>query len=307
VAGSAFWGLSLALLQPLAERVRYDDGVAPNTYWARDLRLTAIVLVIGALLVALNAGRLSAVLATAAGVVWVGADVLLDRADVGGPVGAVVLTVVPAGLVLGAWSLARRRSAETPSPGVQTLVVVVAAATAPLAALTAVLPETSAPAAPIVAPLLGAVAVVLMSAAAIAVTGSKARRTPSLALLVIGLAGVAVTRDLIVASVLGAVLLSGVALVLAGEVRRWWRYLALALALTVTYFGAVVVLRLLSTGIGAELVAWAGNPQQVPDDDPVFLPPAGLVIGLLGGAALYAWRTPYGVPTGTGAPAGAQP
>ncbi|MBB6375051.1 hypothetical protein BKA01_002273 [Pseudonocardia eucalypti] len=112
------WAVSLALWQPLAERVSGHLDI--GNYWARDLRMALIVLA-AATLVCAGRGRRGAGRGAIAGALaWVALDVLLDRANLAGVTAAAGLAAV-AGLVLTGLCLLARRG--EPKPGAAGLYV----------------------------------------------------------------------------------------------------------------------------------------------------------------------------------------
>ncbi len=84
--GSAMWAVGLTLLQPLTEPGKpWQDATAQNnTYWARDVRWSAMILVTLSLILIFNGHRKLSWYALGGGIVWAGTDVALDRLDVAG-------------------------------------------------------------------------------------------------------------------------------------------------------------------------------------------------------------------------------
>jgi membrane protein YqaA with SNARE-associated domain len=109
LGATVFWAIGLAVLQRLSEPVGPDAYAENNTYWVRDLRFMAVIVVVLGLLLASGGARAGVKPILALGVAWIAADVVLDRVGVAGAVTAVVLAVVGCVAVLTvALSLARR-------------------------------------------------------------------------------------------------------------------------------------------------------------------------------------------------------
>ncbi|MBL7259290.1 hypothetical protein [Paractinoplanes lichenicola] len=93
-AGAALWAYGMAVLQPLCEPGSVFWELAENnSYWARDVRWSAILAVTAALWAVTRSGT-----AVATGMVWLCADLALDRMDPGGAIRTAV--TVTAGLIL---------------------------------------------------------------------------------------------------------------------------------------------------------------------------------------------------------------
>ncbi|GAB2574417.1 hypothetical protein Aab01nite_15690 [Paractinoplanes abujensis] len=93
-AGAALWAYGMAVLQPLCEPGSvYWEVAENNSYWARDIRWSAILAVTAALWAVTRSGT-----AVAVGMVWLCADLALDRMDPGGATRTAV--TVSAGLIL---------------------------------------------------------------------------------------------------------------------------------------------------------------------------------------------------------------
>ncbi|HEV7708584.1 MAG TPA: hypothetical protein VGP16_10360, partial [Asanoa sp.] len=132
VGAAVFWAVDLALWQPLAERP--GEVGENNTYWARDLRFSAIVAIALAVLLAGRGDRLSRWAAAAVGAGWIAADLMLNRADLDGG-GAAVLLVVSGGLAAAAvTSAVLARAAGEPARRPLVLGAAIAASLTPLIA-----------------------------------------------------------------------------------------------------------------------------------------------------------------------------
>jgi hypothetical protein len=87
----ALWAVGLAIYQPRVDRERLawypDHFIAQNSsYWARELRLSAILLAVAALVIVAGWHRRMIGLAVA----WIAADLLLDRLGVAGETAALI-------------------------------------------------------------------------------------------------------------------------------------------------------------------------------------------------------------------------
>jgi hypothetical protein len=97
--GAALWAYGIAVLQPLCEPGSpLWDGAQNNTYWARDVRWSAILAVVAALVAAARGSARRGIAAAGAGLIWIGADLVLDRIDPGRP--ALMPATVTAGVIL---------------------------------------------------------------------------------------------------------------------------------------------------------------------------------------------------------------
>jgi hypothetical protein len=133
LAGALLWTVGLTVFQPLTEPVKpwHDEWASNNTYWARDLRFASIVVIVLGFILAVQGERLISLCATAAGITWICADVLLDRLDVAGPAATVAVAVLAcAGLLAARWLAARfaAQKATRPDRGVLVAASTVAAA-----------------------------------------------------------------------------------------------------------------------------------------------------------------------------------
>jgi hypothetical protein len=124
VAAAVVWAVSLAIYQPFMEPTgfftdpntgqAYQNLGGNNTYWPRDIRQIAILLAFAAAILIAGTARRAIVTAAAGTVVWLGADLVLDRFDVAGGVTAAVLAVAGAAWFTGVALAAGRGRTETP-------------------------------------------------------------------------------------------------------------------------------------------------------------------------------------------------
>ncbi|OJF09692.1 hypothetical protein BG844_36090 [Couchioplanes caeruleus subsp. caeruleus] len=283
------WALALTLFQPLTEVI--GEHASPNQYWARDLRWTALLAVCGGLVAALRPTARSAAVIGGTGVALLIADVILDRADVAGPLAAAVFVPAALALVTMLWRVLRTRLTRPGRSAALACAALTAAAT-PLTPFVAVVAEgdphpTLVPAALATGALLAVVAVASAAAAA----GEAPRPTPFAVLCVVAAACVAAPGDFIVVSVLGALLLTA-STVVALRIGPG-RAAALLAGLVLAYPAAVVALRMLTYQLGALFTGAAGGPPQMPEDDVVFIPAIALGIGVAYAAALLMTRVAH--------------
>ncbi len=252
-----------------------------------------------AVLLAGRGGRLARSAALAVGAGWIGADLLLDRADVGGDAAAIVLTVA-GGVVAAAVTVLVLRRTGGADPDRRSLVLsgAIGAALTPLVAGIESPTDTEAALTP-AALTLGALLTVLTLALALAaVPGpSTTRWVTTGAVGVVAAGGLALTRLLEPGSRLASMMLLGTALlvavaVLTGEAPRgvtaWLRQLPKLLVLLVLY-PALVLFTLLVTVYLVPVPSWftalAGSvPVNAADSDTLYAlvgVATGYVIGWL--------------------------
>jgi hypothetical protein len=127
-AAAVYWAFALTVLQPPSEPVKpwHENLASNNTYWVRDLRWTALLVVLVGLVLAFRGDRRRSLLTALGAVVWWRLDLWLDHADVTAtiPVAAAATLVV-----LGAGLTARLGSVR-PGRGVLLVTASVAAAAA---------------------------------------------------------------------------------------------------------------------------------------------------------------------------------
>lgn len=117
VLAAVWWGVGVTVVQPATQP---DEIASNNSYWARDMRFMLIVLALAAFVWAVAGDERRAWSGLAGAVVWIGADIALDRAEVAGTGAAVAVSVVAVAMVAGAWFLASRAE---PRPGRVALVL----------------------------------------------------------------------------------------------------------------------------------------------------------------------------------------
>ncbi|MFC6020904.1 hypothetical protein ACFP2T_32630 [Plantactinospora solaniradicis] len=340
IGATVFWAIGLAVLQRLSEPVGPDAYAENNTYWVRDLRFMAVIVVVLGLLLAFGGARVSVGPILALGVAWIAADIALDRAGPAGAATAVILAVVGCVAVLTvALSLARRAQSgddRGAGPGddrgvgpgddrrvagrdrvVLLVVASVGAALAPLAAAIESPTDTESaltPSAVIVGVLL--VATTVGAALALVPAGSTGYRIGAGTLAALGGAGVIAVRQfappgqLVPMMLLATVLIGGVSLLTSassGRRPRWRRQVPVFLAVLVGY-PVLTMFSLLLTVFGVPVAAWftalAGSAEVNAADSDTLYALIGLATGLMvGGLLTLAARDapPAGGDSATGA------
>jgi hypothetical protein len=274
VGAAVFWAVDLALWQPLAERPGEFGEVygENNTYWARDLRFSAIVALALGVLLAGRGGRLSRWVALTAGAAWAAADLMLDRADVDGGGAAVVLAVSGAVAATAVTATALLRGAAEPADRPLVMGAAIAACLAPLVGGIESPTDTETALTP-AAMTLGVLFAVLTLALALAATPapSTGRSVTAAAVAVVAASGLVLVRTLepgtqiVPMLVLGGLLLGGVALLVndwPGGRPSWQRQFPQQLILlmlypALTYF--ILIVTITVAPIGPWFTALAGN------------------------------------------------
>ncbi|MEE6261166.1 hypothetical protein [Plantactinospora sonchi] len=296
------WAIGLAVLQHTTEPTGAAGYAENNTYWVRDLRMMALLVVVLGLLLAVDGARAAVLPVGALGLLWLAADVVLDRTDLAGATAATGLALVGCAVVLAVVPLlARWRNPDGPRPEPRTLLVVsaIAAATAPLAARMES-PTDTEPALAVGAVLLGVLLVVTGVAAARAAAPSTAARGGAARWLGAGLltaAGVAgvvsiravgVSAELVPMLVLVAALIVGGSLLASerptdrADLLRRTGALAVAVAGYPVLVMCLAILLIFSVPVGGWLTALAGSPPvNAADSDTLYA-----LVGLLTGLAL---------------------
>jgi len=105
------WAVGLTVMQPMTEPHRQlaDAYGGNNTYWARDARWTAVVIIAVGLILAARGNRLVTLLAGGGGAAWLGVDTWLDRLDITGVPATAACIGVGGAVVTAAWFLSGRR------------------------------------------------------------------------------------------------------------------------------------------------------------------------------------------------------
>ncbi|MDG4825541.1 hypothetical protein O7635_27145 [Asanoa sp. WMMD1127] len=291
LGAAVLWGVDLARWQPVLE-----FGIGQNnTYWARDLRFSAIVAIVLAVLLAGRGTRLSRWAGPAVGIGWIGADLAIDRAGIEGGGVAVALAAAGAAVAVAAAVLVSRRAEGEPGRRTLTVSAAIAAALTPLVAGIESPTDTEAALTP-AAVSLGAVLATLTVALALT---TAPRRAYAVAVVVgfVAVVGLVLCRVLDPGNrlapmmLLGTALLAGVAL-LTGDLPRGalevLRHLPKLLVLLVLY-PAVVLFMVLATAYLVPVPAWltalSGNaPVNAADSDTLYAlvgVATGYVIGWL--------------------------
>ncbi|GGN35177.1 hypothetical protein FHR83_006122 [Actinoplanes campanulatus] len=80
-ASAAIWAVGVTVLQPLSEPAGPGASGENNTYWARELRYGALLALILVLIVTARGDRRATRTVCLGGLLWLGADLALDRID----------------------------------------------------------------------------------------------------------------------------------------------------------------------------------------------------------------------------------
>lgn len=302
-AAAVLWAIDLTVLEPAAEPSKsLPDGLAQNnTYWARDLRVMALVAVLGGIVLMVRGERVRSWLGVVGTVLWLGVDVGLDRLDVRGPTAAFVIAGAACGALLAAGVLARGRAgrdtdlpvgADRPPGGGLLFAACMTAAVAPLAAGIESPTDTEAGLTPTA---VAAAALLILAALGCALAaGPKVSRPRALAAIAVtAAAGVLVTMARIASAgtaprllavvVLGVVVLTAVAGL--GQAQPFGGSGLAAFGATTLLLYPVVVLGsslfMIVSGLPARLLTeLAGNSAVNAADSDLILAFAGIFAGL---------------------------
>jgi hypothetical protein len=271
-AGAVLWAYGLVVLEPLTEPMPAD--ALSDSYWARDLRWSAVLAVAATLLWLSRGRRPYAWFAPLAAVVWLAADIGLDRLDITRDA-LVPVAVTGCAAVIGAGVLLVRSQGES-NRRPMIAAAAVCAVNAPLC-----LPEEAdgAPGARI-----WTTALLLVVALVCALSASPA---PFRMRITAGVAAALWFSAAAAGLFTGAFLLAAAAVLLAGVwlITRawpgWWRATAGAAATIVGFPLLGYALFIASEQWGRPLTALAGNPHIVGADADVVLPLTGALVGLV--------------------------
>ncbi|MEV0643715.1 hypothetical protein AB0I28_00490 [Phytomonospora sp. NPDC050363] len=108
LVAAVWWGVCLTVVTP--GTIADQEWAGNNGYWARDVRLTMILLVASAFVWAVAGDEFLSAMGALGALVWTAADILLTRVGVDGPVAAVAVSAVAVACVLAAWWAAARRT-----------------------------------------------------------------------------------------------------------------------------------------------------------------------------------------------------
>ncbi|MFG2045066.1 hypothetical protein [Dactylosporangium sp. NPDC048998] len=315
VIAAVIWALSLAIYQPFMQPngfwtdpqtgESFPDLAGNNTYWPRDVRQMAILLALAGVILIVD-GRVRGVITGAVGtVVWLIADVWLDRIDVSGHAAAAWLGV---GGVLGFFATAVVGARlSTGRPAGPAAAKHLAAGTAAVLAVTSTLittpwdePVTRPDFVRVEDALLVIKSGLVVMFAVIAVSLVARRLTATRA----GLVGVFVVVAALAAwpssgsASYGSLLVAPVAVSLALAAARdvpLARLVAVAGACFMTLLLSLLILYFGGTAAGRALTFLAHNPPVNGADTDLSIALAGLALGLLLALAGYgATRSAYG-------------
>jgi hypothetical protein len=303
-AGAAVWSYGMTVLQPLCEPGSpWWDNAQNNSYWARDVRWSAIA---GVAVVLAVYGRAS--VAVAATLAWLAADVTLDRLDIGRP--ALLPAALIAGAVLGVLAVAATRWPAPVRPRVAGLLVMLCL----VQGLSVATMDSPSDSEPQLRPAALAAFAVLALAALAATAALLTPRPPTRAHRWVAAGAAAVWLPLTATEVspVAAALLTGVLGAAAVSATRPWPGPGRAVAVAAGYLlglpalALVVLITLLD--VARPFTALAGNPPiNSADSDPSSVLITAAVVAawaglLLLGRRLSAELTPTVHPAGTVAP-----
>jgi hypothetical protein len=288
VAGVAatIWGLNLTVLQPLVRTAKLAPASAENnTYWARDLRIDAIVAIVCALVLVARGDRGRSALAVGSGVLWLGADLALDRSNTT----ATTLVVTVAWLVILAFGLLGGAGGR-PGPAPLRLAAAVAAGSTTLTVATASPTDTERWLTPTA---LATVAVLVLAAVGCALGAvpavSRRRALVAMAVAVVAIGAMAAARielgdgwaTVICLPFLVAVTLIGAP---SSEPLTEFGFAAVGLIVYLVAFLLFAAFSVMIDWPGQVLTALAGNPAVNSADTDLVAAfigvPAGLAFGL---------------------------
>jgi hypothetical protein len=296
-AGAAvLWAIGTVLLQPSSEPPAGSVG-ENNTYWARELRWSAIMAIVLAVVVCAGARRQATRLALAGGLACLAIDIWLDRTEPS--LGTVPLSIAAAAVAVGGCYQATASRGRPHRAGL--LVVAGVAAILSAVALLTESPSDTEPALnPGSAAASSALALVAIGAA-LSLTVRSSWTGRAAACLAIAFAGTTPwllrhwyprmsTERLLVAFAFAALLVLLVAVVAWGRPDtpgQWLRFPAVFIGAVLTFplLLMPVLIAVMIFGVCRPLTALAGNPPiHAADSDVIYVLPAtlaGLVLGLL--------------------------
>ncbi|RKN49562.1 hypothetical protein [Micromonospora endolithica] len=304
---AVLWALGVTILQPLTEPIGPWPEALPveGTYWARDLRFSAIVAVVLGLVLAGRGDRRQTIPAVVLGGLWVAADVAVDRLDLSGAGPTVLLAAAGCAAVATAALPGVRRH----PPVADRRVLVSAACVAAVSALVAAVIESPTGREPeltwaTVSTALLLVALAAGCALAAAPASGSGRRGSVAALAGLTAVGVVLLRvptlgaRIPLAILLGAALLIGITFVAwdrpgGGPEWRWHALGGLGAVVGAPTMLFLAVLAMVKLRVGAPFTALAGNTAIEAAGNDVLYSLAGLLAGL-GTALLLAWPPALG-------------
>lgn len=301
-ASVLWWAVGMAVLQPLTEPAGPWSEMLPgkNTYWARDLRFTALIGVVLGLVLAAGGQRVPTRIAALLGVGWLLADLAVDRSDLEGWAYVAPLAVAGCAVLAGTVLLLRRRAGDqVDEVAARRTLLVCACVAAVLAVFGAGVesPTDREPELTWAGLTTGVLMLALSCALAAAGSVTRARRWLTAVLPVAGLAALTATRLLppdprVLAMWATAVLLlTGITLLAWDHPDgrpRWGRHVLAAVSIAVGLPVLVIIMVTVteSVPIGPVLTALSGNISISDADSDVLISVVGLVAGLVIGVFL---------------------
>ncbi|MFF5230646.1 hypothetical protein [Dactylosporangium sp. NPDC000521] len=286
LVAAVIWAVGLAIYQPYMEPSPAAEFVGNNTYWPRDIRQLAVLLAFGGAVLLCRADRRAVLAAAVGAVIWVGADLELDRAGVSGTAAAVWLAV--GGVVAFAGMVFAARTVATPEAGsAHFLTTVLAVAAAVTVLITTPWDEPVTDAADVrvenALSLLKVALIVMLAAVVVGLLplGRILWALPFAALAV--LAAWPATAAYGWLGALGLVLLPAAAttaVAATGDVPPL-RLLAILGACALALIPAYLLLYFIGSALGAAMTSLAGNPAVDSADTDLSLAVAAVLLGLL--------------------------
>ena len=304
VASVLWWAVDMAVLQPLTEPAGPWSEVLPedNTYWARDLRFTALIGIVLGLVLAAGGQRVPTRLAALLGVGWLLADLAVDRSDLEGWAHVAPLAIAGCAVLAGTVLLLRRwHGDDVDEVAARRTLLVCACVAAVLAVFGAGVesPTDREPQLTWAGLTTGVLMLALTLSCALAAAGSatRARRWLTAGLALAGLAGLTATRLLppdprvLPMWATAVLLLTGITLLAWDHVDgrpRWGRHVLAAVSIAVGLPVLVIIMVTVTNAvpIGPVLTALSGNISISDADSDVLISLVGLVAGLVIGVFL---------------------
>ncbi|RQW84032.1 hypothetical protein [Micromonospora globispora] len=303
-ASVLWWAVGMAVLQPLTEPAGPWSEVLPgnNTYWARDLRFTALIAIVLGLVLAAGGRRVPTRIAALLGVGWLLADVAVDRSDLEGWAYVAPLAIAGCAVLAGAVLLLRRRPGDdVDEVAARRTLLVCACVAAVLAVFGAGVesPTDREPQLTWAGLTTGVLMLALTLSCALAAAGSVtgARRWLTAGLAMAGLAGLTATRLLppdprvLPMWATAVLLLTGITLLAWDHPDgrpHWGRHVLAGVSIAVGLPVLVIILVTVTNlvPIGPVMTALSGNISISDADSDVLVSMVGLVAGLVIGVFL---------------------
>lgn len=306
LASALLWSASLAIYQPFMQPQgfftdpttgdTYPHLGGNNTYWPRDMRQLAILVAFAAVVLLGSATRRAIAVGAIGSGIWIAADLVLDRFDVGGNAAFAVLAAAGA-LWFALTAFVATRAGHAAAPPVYRTVAATATVVLASAAMLVTTPwdePVSAPDQVRVENALSMLQIGLTITAfvvAIGIAGFR-RRSP----VFVGVAAVGTALAALYPNeglgILGVLVLTVGGVLTVSAADAWEKLLMLASATVVAIVPVGVSFVLISSVVGTAMTSIAGNPAINSADMDVSTALAALVTGVLSGLLVYAFERP---------------